>query len=315
VGLRICGLTIVRNEEDIVEASIRHNFGVLDALTVVDHGSDDGTSAIVEGLRAEGLPIDLVREEAIEYRQSDLMTAHARRILAGGADLCCPLDADEFLRAPSRADLERAAELAGATRYLAVPRYTCCPEFGPGDIVARLRRGRRLAVERHDRFKVIAGRALLEQPQATMGDGMLAVPAGGGPPPTHELVRAEVACVAHVPIRSAGQYTSKFSVGFLSRLLAGVPESDIGLRWKREYAAILSGAKPSVDDLEALVANYGARDADRADPAAIRWIDDPFLAEELALRHTPATPVNPLARILGFGERVAAEIERTTGGL
>ena len=62
-------------------------------------------------------------------------------------------------------------------------------------------------------------------------------------------------------------------------------------------------------------AAYGARDADRAAPAAIRWIDDPFLAEELALRHTPATPVNPLARILGFGERVAAEIARTTGGL
>ena len=315
MGLRICGLTIVRDEEDIVEASIRHNLGALDALTVVDHGSDDGTSAIVEALRAEGLPIDLVREGAIEYRQSDLMTAHARRILAGGADLCCPLDADEFLRVPSRADFERAAERAGATRHLAVPRHTCCPEFGPGDIVARLRRGRRLAVERHDRFKVIAGRALLEQPQAAMGDGVLAVQPGGAPPPSHELVRAEVACVTHVPIRSAGQYTSKFSVGYLSRLLAGVPESDIAHRWKREYAAILSGAKPTVDDLEALVANYDARDAERTDPAAIRWIDDPFLAEEFALRYTPATPVNPLARILGFGERVAAEIARTTGGL
>ena len=53
MGLRICGLTIVRDEEDIVEASIRHNLGALDALTVVDHGSDDGTSAIVEALRAE----------------------------------------------------------------------------------------------------------------------------------------------------------------------------------------------------------------------------------------------------------------------
>lgn len=315
MGLRLCGLTIVRNEEDIVEASIRHNLGVLDALTVVDHGSDDATSSIVEGLRAEGLPIDLVREEAIEYRQSAIMDAHARRILAGGADLCCPLDADEFLRVPSRADLERAAGQADPTRHLAVPRYACCPEFGPGDIVARLRRGRRPAVERDDRFKVIARRSLLEQPQATLGDGTFAVQPGGGPPSSHELVRAEIACVAHVPIRSAGQYTSKFAVGYLSRLLAGVPEGDIGLRWKHEYAAILSGAKPTVDDLEALVANYGEPGADGAGPAAIRWIDDPFLGGDLVLRHTPATPVNPLARILGFGERVAAEIARTTGGL
>lgn len=315
MGLRLCGLTVVRNEEDIVEASIRHNLGVLDALTVVDHGSDDATASIVEGLRAEGLPIDLVREEAIEYRQSDVTTAHARRILAAGADLCCPLDADEFLRVPSRADLERAAGQAGPSRHLAVPRYTCCPEFGAGDIVARLRRGRRLADERHGRFKVIAGRALLEQPQATMGDGTLAVPPGSGQPSSHAFVSAEFACVAHVPIRSAGQYTSKFAVGYLSRLLAGVPEGEIGLRWKREYAAILSGAKPTVDDLEALVANYGALDADGTDPTSVRWIDDPFLDEGLVLRHTPATPVNPLARILGFGERVAAEIARTTGGL
>ncbi|MBK6807013.1 MAG: glycosyltransferase family 2 protein [Betaproteobacteria bacterium] len=131
MGLRICGLTIVRDEEDIVEASIRHNLGALDALTVVDHGSDDGTSAIVEALRAEGLPIDLVHEEAIEYRQSDIMTAHARRILAGGADLCCPLDADEFLRVPSRADFERAAERAGATR--------CAPGRAAAHLLPRVR--------------------------------------------------------------------------------------------------------------------------------------------------------------------------------
>lgn len=314
--MRICGVTIVRNEEDIVEASIRHNLGVLDALSVVDHGSDDGTASIVERLRAEGLPIDIVREEAIEFRQSEITTAHVRRVLAGGADLCCPLDADEFLRVPSRAALERAAEAADPSRHLAVPRYTCCPDFGPGDIVARLRRGRRLAAVRHGSFKAIARRSLLEQPQATMGDGTLAEPADGGPSSSsHELVRAEVASVAHVPIRSAEQYTSKFAVGYLSRLLSGVPELEIGLQWKREYAAILSGGKPTVEYLEELVANYGVRDADRMDSAAVRWIDDPFLREDLVLRHTPATPVNPLARILGFGERVAAEIARTTGGL
>jgi len=39
--VRIVGFMLARNEEDIVEASIRHNLRSLDALTVVDHGSDD----------------------------------------------------------------------------------------------------------------------------------------------------------------------------------------------------------------------------------------------------------------------------------
>ena len=40
----------------------------------------------------------------------------------------------------------------------------------------------------------------------------------------------------------------------------------------------------------------------------------PFPAD-LALRYTPSRPCAPLARVLAFGERVAAEIAATTGGL
>ena len=48
--MRLAGITIVRNECDIVEAFVRHNGAVLDQLYVLDNNSSDGTLEISNGL-------------------------------------------------------------------------------------------------------------------------------------------------------------------------------------------------------------------------------------------------------------------------
>ena len=45
--MRLAGITIVRNECDIVEAFVRHNGAVLDQLYVLDNNSSDGTLEIL----------------------------------------------------------------------------------------------------------------------------------------------------------------------------------------------------------------------------------------------------------------------------
>jgi hypothetical protein len=37
--MRLIGITMLRNEADIVEAFVRHNLSVLDALVLIDHAS------------------------------------------------------------------------------------------------------------------------------------------------------------------------------------------------------------------------------------------------------------------------------------
>jgi len=76
--VRVVGFTLVRNEEDVIEASIRHNLRSLDAITVVDHGSDDATPQILASLVREGLPVEVRRDDAIELRQSAVTTAEVR---------------------------------------------------------------------------------------------------------------------------------------------------------------------------------------------------------------------------------------------
>lgn len=298
--MRLVGLAIVRNEEDILEASIRHNLRALDAIAVVDHGSDDATPAIVDALVAEGLPVDRVRDEALEFRPAALRDAHAARLLAAGADVVVPVDADEFLRIASRSEFERAVRAAGAGVPLAIPSTIHALPFAgesgsEAAIAARLLRARRRDDGRpaERKFVVHGGAAEARDGRATPRD-----------------LDAAVASIAHVPIRGAAQFIGKVAVGHLARLLAGDAP---GGPWAEVYPAILAGHRYNDDELLAILSNYGAG-TDRREPATVRWVDAP-IDIGATLRVTPDAVGRPLARILGFGERVAAEIARATGGL
>ncbi|MFO1281920.1 MAG: glycosyltransferase family 2 protein [Burkholderiales bacterium] len=101
------GVSMMRNEEDIVEAFVRHNLAILDGLLVVDHNSTDATSAILASLCAERLPLVVMRNDSPGYLQAEVTTTAARQVFARTpADFVFPLDADEFLKAPSRGALE-----------------------------------------------------------------------------------------------------------------------------------------------------------------------------------------------------------------
>ena len=52
--MRLAGITIARNECDIVEAFVRHNEAVLDRLYILDNDSSDGT--LEDSATARGEP-------------------------------------------------------------------------------------------------------------------------------------------------------------------------------------------------------------------------------------------------------------------
>ena len=314
--MRIVGFMVARNEEDIVEASVRHGLRSLDALTVVDHGSDDATPDILAALAREGLPLEILRDEALEMRQSELTTAHARRLFVAGADLCVPIDADEFLCMPSRTAFERTVAAADPTVHLVMPWLTYLPSFdGPADIVKRLAHAQRMTAERHGLYKLVVRRSLLDTPRAMISAGNHRIqPHDGRAHIPHEALPGTIAALAHVPVRSAAQFTAKVAVGSLAAQLANLDDKDVAFHWREEFDAILAGRPITRDRLTAIVANYSVAPSRRIDPALVQWVEDPFLAG-IELRYTPARLPNPLARILTFGERVAAEVARTTGGL
>jgi hypothetical protein len=93
--VKIIGISMVRNEADVVQLSVLHHLAIgCDNVFVVDNGSTDGTMSVLRRL-AHAYPVLWTRDEG-PYRQSEVMTALAQDAARDGAEWVVPFDADEF---------------------------------------------------------------------------------------------------------------------------------------------------------------------------------------------------------------------------
>ena len=72
---RIVGITMVKNEQDIIEPFILHNIQFLDALLIADNGSSDATREIIRFHQAKVEGIFLVDIRRFGYNQAEHMTS------------------------------------------------------------------------------------------------------------------------------------------------------------------------------------------------------------------------------------------------
>jgi hypothetical protein len=110
---RVIGVTMVRNEVDIIERTLRHMRGQVDGLLVMDNGSTDGTQDVIADLHVAGYVDAWVVDDDPGYWQSERMSrlaevagstgpAGAHFVDLGGrvagalsAEWIVPFDADE----------------------------------------------------------------------------------------------------------------------------------------------------------------------------------------------------------------------------
>src|SRR5262245_49951110 len=92
----VYGISEVRDEEDVVAVSVRHHLALgLDRVIVIDNGSRDGTSHVLDSLGGE--PRLSWRTVVTDgHRQAENFTALAREAYTDGAHWVLPFDADEF---------------------------------------------------------------------------------------------------------------------------------------------------------------------------------------------------------------------------
>src|SRR6476646_8028016 len=97
MGRCMVGVSVVKNEADIIEANVRHNLRYLDRIVVFDHDSCDATPRILDALAKEGLPVTLLTRRADKrefgFWQGEFMTALAKLAFdQHGADQVFPID-------------------------------------------------------------------------------------------------------------------------------------------------------------------------------------------------------------------------------
>jgi hypothetical protein len=314
--MRLIGVTMVRNEADVIEAFVRHNLTVLDGLAIVDHGSVDGTSEILAKLQAEGLPLRVLPEADPAYRQSAIMTALARAALTQDhADFVFVLDADEFLKLDSRVTLERALADVPVGAHAVMHWLTYVPDafdsgpgaFGPGHLWWRLK------TERHGLFKVIVGRGLLERPDDAVVMGNHAVQSASETSVRpHARLHRDVVALAHCPVRSQSQFEGKIIVGHLAHLATQPQDRRLVRHWRELYAELRAGASLPEDRLREIACNYGLPTKMWQSPSATELVEDPV---KLAVdqRYRIEVPPGSLALLMRFTEAlIAAEQQRSS---
>ena len=308
--MRLWGVSMVRNEADVIEAFVRHNLGVLDGLAIVDHGSFDGTAQILAELQREGLSLRFVRDDEPAFLQSSRITQIARETLRGqGADYVFALDADEFLRVPSRERLERALLDVPPEMHAVAHWLTYVPDsfadgvpFGPGHL------RRRLTVERRPPWgyhKAIAGRSLLERPddRVTEGNHQVGSPNESAVRP-HARLRQDVAFIAHAPVRSRSQLESKVIIGYLAYLARPSGDKALGFHWRDLYEDLHAGRTLDHQRLLEVACNYGLARDDWRPVSTIELTEDP-VPLEYELRYRPSVAFDSLRRLMRFAETLA----------
>jgi hypothetical protein len=266
---------------------------------------------MLAALAAEGLPLTILRDERVAYLQPEMVTPVVRRMLESGADFVFVLDADEFIRSPSRSVLERLLARVPAGFHALARWLGYVPDFravAGADCAALLRSAKRVPDARAVLHKVIVGRQLLATPAAFVGMGNHRVyPSDEAPDDRcpHARLPEEAVAIAHVPIRSAEQLTAKIAIGWLAAVAARRGNPDLSFHWREAYARLAAGKRFEIDDLIAMAANYSVPEAEWTPPDPQQWIAEPFL-NTFALRYSDLGRIDPFAAVLRYAERIAS---------
>jgi hypothetical protein len=229
-SLRLIGITCVGNEADIVEAFVRHNAELLDYLLILEHNTLDGTREILDRLVAEGLPISVEHSSEPKFLQLAFTNRMLRVALeTHGADWVFPIDCDEFLVVPTRADLDLALLQAGEA-HVRMKWINYVPS--PGDDATELHPLRRIrhcydyatpSVDDNPWVWKIAvnarllGDYYLDRYEICRGNHFLSL-LNQQRPISAPMLPLDRVSVAHFPVRSTDQMVVKTALGILGRL-------------------------------------------------------------------------------------------------
>ena len=288
---------MVRNEDDVIEAFVRHNLTILDGLAILDK------------LQSENLPLRVESDPDPAYRQSAMMTALTRESLSrDAADFVFPLDADEFLKIESRAKLERALAVVPPEMHALADWHTYVPddfegeegEIGPGHLWWRVREAR------HAVQKVIVGRIFIEQRDAFVGKGNHIVGhPGETKPPRHARLPPEVVVVAHCPVRSRSQLESKILIGYLADLASQPAGTELAYHWRDLYDELRAGVTLTSERLREIAGNYTLPRRKWRPAEEIELVEDP-VPMAIELRYRAGGSPDTLRRLMHFAESLIA---------
>ncbi|MGJ8603957.1 MAG: glycosyltransferase family 2 protein [Marivita sp.] len=285
--MQIVGVSVVKNEDDVIEAMVRHNLQVLDHLHVVDNGSTDRTQAILSALADEGLAVTHEVNDALQHIQAGILTDLVNGAYVG--DHVVLLDSDEFLICTADALRDLFATAKGPVTIPWVT-YVPRPTDRQDDLnpLTRITHHRRR--EKPQYFKVLIPASVPRPVEVMAGShGLKKMKAE-----PHEAVK-----LAHFPVRSPMQIAGKVLIGSWNMSLRDKSRKE-GYQWHALAEQIKADGLPDLEMLEEIGNSYAAK-------GAVRLVDDPIQTQITRLRYTKPAGDQFIMNVAGFVDRVIFE--------
>ncbi|WP_205082754.1 methyltransferase domain-containing protein [Paracraurococcus ruber] len=290
----VLALSMVKNEQDIIEPFIRHAAGLADFLLLLDNRSVDATRRIALDCARELGNVAVADTPDFGYTQSARMTAllhHAQD--AYFADFVLLLDADEFLAVPDRDALHAAlaAIPPGGAGLLPWRTHVVRAEDGAAADPPRDMRWRRKA-EPTQFYKLALRLDGRPAGDLTVHQGShSATRSDGTPVPT---VTLDGLPLLHFPVRSLAQIRAKGIAGWAA-YLARDPRARQhvqAFQWRDAFDDVADGRMETAADLSRVSLGYAVPPGQ----APAELIDDPPPVE-YQRRHSTGAFADPLALV------------------
>lgn len=289
----IVALSMVKNEEDIIEAFIRHNSRFIDIFCILDNGSFDQTRFILQSLIKEGFKIIIIDDFEKAYIQNEKMTRFCHHtMITLFPDYIIFLDADEFIRCNRRAEFEKEIEKIPihGKGFLEWQSYIMNDENVEIDsslhniaLINRLK----------DEYQVY-NKVILR----TNGDYIPELILAQGNHDIFGIEKSAKLCVklAHYPVRSLNQLKEKCIAGWMAYLLKS-PKAryeNLGFHWMNIFDEIKNGSDINIQRAIEISANYST---DYHDNWKDDVITDPIKFNFTELLYTQRKTKNILSKI------------------
>jgi hypothetical protein len=225
---KLVSVTRVLNEDDIIEAFVRHNAAQLDFMMFLDNGSTDNTLPILLALKEEGLPITVCATGSLIFDEVATNTSlYMQASWTHLADWVVFLDADEFLSV----DGHLAERLSGHRKDAAIGLkllhyFQTAKDNEDEPIIPVRQRWRHIGATGVTKILLRGGLPGVEIEAGNHGARRYG-----------DIVRAPedpAVALAHYPERNVFQALRKAVIGWLKVLAAGQPAAEAG--WSKHYA-------------------------------------------------------------------------------
>ena len=264
--MKLAVVTLVRNEIDIIATFLRHLDALADYALLMDHGSIDGTSELIDHVCTKRDGWTRWHVEPAGYHQGGFSIFALQHLIQHtDADVILFLDADEFINATDRASLEAslaALLISGRLGLLrwrnTIPEHLETRTIVPREVIWRAPSLSRLG-------KVVISRRFLAENrrEIRLGPGNHVLWYGD----EQAIPSDPVGELLHLPIRSHAQMRTKVLTGVFATMARAARDPAQSWHWYDMLWRIADGTLSDAD-LTGIAAHYSEPDNRSPEPLA-----------------------------------------------